>query len=171
MRSTAIPFGTLEWRQTSVFHRDYQLCSGDRQVAGLTFRSALGSLAEAGLGGERFTFKRTGFLSRVVTARREGGEENLAEFRANWCGNKGELRLQSGDVLGFRATSMWGRSWELSGPAGGALLTFRSRGVMRHGAEVEVDPAARERADLPLLLLLGWYILLLHKRDAASTGG
>jgi hypothetical protein len=36
---------------------------------------------------------------------------------------------------------------------------------------VEIRPAARDLAELPLLTLLGWYLMVLRQEDTAAAAG
>jgi len=40
---------------------------------------------------------------------------------------------------------------------------------MRASGQVEVNPDATGRPDLSLLVLLGWYLILLHAEDSAAA--
>lgn len=157
----------LEWRQPSTFGRAYELRSGDSLIATLDFLKVLGTLARARTATESWTFKRAGFLTPVVTVRAEGGEMDLATYHPNWSGNKGQLDLPGGERLEFRATNFWSTEWALSSPQGGELLRFHNKGLLHHGASVDVAEAARARSDIGMLITLCWYILTLHMQDAS----
>lgn len=157
----------LEWRQPSTFSRAYQLKSGDSVVATLDFLKVLGTLARARTAAQSWTFKRAGFLTPVVTVRDEGSDADLATYHPNWTGNKGQLALPGGERLEFRSANFWSTGWVLSDPQGGELLRFHNKGLLHHGASVDVAVDARDRADIGLLLTLCWYILTLHMQDSS----
>lgn len=157
----------LEWRQPGAFSRSYELKSGDSLVATLEFLKVLGTLARARTAGDCWTFKRAGFLTPVVTARVEASEADLATYHPNWTGNKGQLALPGGERLEFRTTNFWATEWALAGASGETLLRFHNKGLLHHGAAVEVSEAARGRADVGLLLTLCWYVLTLHMQDSS----
>lgn len=157
----------LEWRQDSAFSRTYDLFSGDSVLAHLEWLKILGTLAAAGTADARWTFKRTGFLTSVVTARAAGTETDIATYEPNWMGTKG--RLQSGgQTLLLKGANFWATQWVLlDGET--PLLQFSSHGVFKAGAQVTVCEAARERKDLALLICFVWYILLLHMQDSSTA--
>lgn len=160
---------SLEWKQQSAFGRFYELKGGDTVYAGLEFVKKFGSLAEARTAGGVWTYKRRGMMSPAVSARAPGSEADLAVYKPNWSSSKGELTLAGGEKLLFRSESFWGKDWLLSTESGQPLLRFATRGVMKHGAEVIVEPACRSRADLPLLITFCWYLLLLYIEDMSAA--
>lgn len=167
IRSTQL--AGLEWRQPSAFARSYELKAGDSVLATVEFKKVFGTLAEARTAEQAWTFKRTGFLTPVVTARVAGTEQDIAHYKPGLMGTKGTLHLAGGEVLEMKSTNFWASHWALLDQQGEALLKFSNQGVLKHGAHVEVAPSAAGRADLPLLLAMGWYILALHIEDSAAS--
>lgn len=159
----------LEWKQPSAFTRSYELKSGDSLFACMEFQKVFGTLAEARTADRSWTFKRTGFLTPVVTARVAGSEQDIAHYKPGMMGTKGTVHLAGGEVLEFRTTNFWASQWALLGADGAPLLHLSNQGVLKHGAHVEVQPGAAQRPDLPMLLCLCWYILALHQQDSAAT--
>lgn len=159
--------GGLEWRQPSSLTRRFDLHSGDSILAHLEWVKALGTLARATTSDSEWTFKRTGFLSSVITARIAGSEEDIASYRPNWSGSKGEL-CTAGETLNLKSANLWSSQWVLLRDET-PLIRFSSHGVFKAGAEVEIHHAARERPDLALLLCFIWYILLLHMHESAGA--
>lgn len=160
---------TLEWKQQSAFGRLYELKDGDTVYAAIEFVKRFGSLAEARTANGEWTFKRRGMMSPAVSARIPGSEADVAVYKPNWSSSKGEMTLATGEKLQFRSESFWGKDWLLTAGAGEPLLRFATRGVMKHGAEVTLEPAGRARADLPLLITFCWYLLLLYLEDMAGA--
>ena len=157
----------LEWRQASAFSRTFDLYSGDSVLAHLEWKKVLGTLAAATTAEANWTFKRTGFLSSVVTARVTSAETDVATYVPNWMGTKGQLQI-GGQTLHLKGANFWATQWILlDGET--PLLQFGSHGVFKAAAEVTVTDAARERPDLPLLLCFVWYILVLHMEDSAAA--
>jgi hypothetical protein len=159
----------LEWKQPAAFRRAYELRAGDSVVASLEFVKMLGSLAEGEVAGARWTFKRSGFVSPKATARVAGSEEDIALYEPNWSGRQGLFRLEGGEILDFKATNFWGSEWVLADSRGEQLLRYHTKGVLHTGAGLELSPEVKQRADLPLLLLLTWYVLVLHREDDGAA--
>jgi hypothetical protein len=50
------------------------------------------------------------------------------------------------------------------------LIRFKGRhGMFKARGAVEVLPEGAARPDLPMLILLGWYLILLHAEDSAAA--
>ena len=159
----------LEWRQESMKRRFYELKGGDSTYGTLRFMTAFGSLAEAESSEGKWTFKRRGFFSPNIGARRTGSEEDVLVYTPKWTGMKGEIRTTQGERLAFHSEGFWGQQWVLASVAGRPLIRFENHGVLRHSSNVTLEPGARERSDLALLAGFCWYILLLHMEDASVT--
>lgn len=174
--NTCIPLdprqlSSIEWRQPGAFCRTYELRGGDSLLATLHFVKMLGSLAEGEVHDTKWTFKRSGFLSPKATARIAGSEADLIHYEPNWSGQKGIFRLPGGEVLDFRSANFWCSEWTLTDAHGQQVLRYHTKGVLHSGADLDVNPAARERPDLPLLILFTWYVLVLHREDSAAVSG
>lgn len=159
----------LKWQQPSGWSRKFELRSADTLVGAMEFQSAFGSLAEAAVSGQTWTLKRQGFFSPRATIRRAGSEEDMAVYVPRWTGTKGVLTFKDGTSLQLTCTSFWGGEWAWLDANDNVLVRFHNRGFMRHGADVEVEPGARDRSDLPILLLAGWYLLFLYQQDSAAV--
>jgi hypothetical protein len=162
-------FGEFEWTQPAAFSRSYELRAGDGVAARLKFENMFGSKAAAQAGDAGWTFKRTGFFSPKVTVRTDGSDRDIALYEPGWTGTKGTLILSDGSRLLFRASNFWNTAWVLEREGGAMVLELHTHGVVHHSATIRVADDARERADLPLLAALCWYILLLYISDAAGA--
>lgn len=169
----SLPLAVL---QPKAMERSFALRAGDELVGTLEFRSSFGSLALARTAEASWTFKRVGSFSPRATARLEGSERDLVVYTPRWLGQSGEIALESGERLRFASTGFWGTRFALSDAAGTTLATFgpepeahRFTDLFRAQAIVGVDPAASARPDLGLLLLFGWYLVVLHHEDATAA--
>lgn len=162
--------------QPRAMERSFELRAGEELAGTLDFRSAFGSLALARTAESAWTFKRVGSFSPRATARLERSDRDLVVYTPRWLGPSGEIALESGEVLRFAPASFWGTRFVLSDAAGQTLATFgpepeahRFSDHFRAQAIVSVDPAASARPDLGLLLLFGWYLVVLHHEDATAA--
>jgi hypothetical protein len=145
------------------------LRAGDDVVATLRFQR--GSLADAEAEGHHWTFKRQGFWQPRVTVRVPGSDADVAVFRPRWAGG-GTLDFADGRSVRLSSANFWQSQWvwqEKDQP----LILFKGRhGIVKAKGAVEIQPGAESRPDTPLLVLLGWYLILLHADDtAAATAG
>lgn len=157
--------GPLRWVQPGTWTSAYELHAGDDKVATLAFRSAFGSLATGESADGSWTFKRIGFLSTRVTVRRSGGDTDLAVFHNNTWSGGGTLELPDGRK--YRANiNFWATQYELRTESDSPLITFRRVGGLFHlSSAVEVHDAAKALAELPWLVMLGWYLAVMLHRD------
>ena len=159
--------GGLTWQQNSMWERHWELRSGESLLAELHFESSFGSLATATAAGGAWTFKRSGFFAPIVTARAVGQDANIALYRPHWSHRRGTLSLGA-EQLELRPVNFWGTRFALcSGER--ELISFENTGLVHRGANVTVSEWARSRADLPLLLTLCWYLLVLYMEDSSAA--
>jgi hypothetical protein len=156
----------LLWLQPAARRREHELRAGADLVATLRFQR--GSLADAEADGHHWTFKRQGFWQPRVTVRVPGSDDDLAVFRPHWTGG-GTLEFAGGRTVNLRSANFWQSEWvwQEKDP----LILFKGRhGLVKARGAVEIQPGAAGTPDVPLLVLLGWCLILLHADDAASSG-
>lgn len=161
--------GPLEWKQSAVAQRHYELRAGGEKAAELEFLKMFGTLARGRAAAGTWTLKRTGFLSPIVTARREGEEADCAMYHPNFSASQGQVRLASGETFEFRLAGVWSRSAILMDNERREVFRVHLKGDFSAGAAVEVRLA--ETPELELLLLLTWYVLVLQMQDEALRAG
>lgn len=145
----------------------FELRVSDEVVATLQFQRA--SLAAGETAEEQWTFKREGFWHPQVTVRVAGSDANVAVFKPAWTGG-GTLELPQGRLLRFGAANFWHSQWDWSDPESKPLVHFKSHaGLLKMEGEVGIEPEAATQSDLPLLVVLGWYLLILFARDSAAA--
>lgn len=158
---------TVKWIQPSSFHMEYELLAGEDLLATLRFRSSLGTLATAETAAGCWTFKRVGFWQTRLTVRDCGLEQDIAVFKNNTWSGGGALEFNDG--RSYRATTnFWQTNLEFKNEKDETLLNFHSRGFFHFSANVDIAPEAAELVELPLLITLGWYLIVMMQQDAAA---
>jgi hypothetical protein len=161
--------GPLLWTQPKAMRREYQLADGDKLIGWLRFEETFGSRASAEVASQKWTFRKEGFFHPRFTVRIPNSDANLAVFRLNWSGS-GALEYSDGRQIRWRRTSFWRPDWIFVQSENRPLLRFKQRiGLMKISARVEFDPADAAMPDLPMLVGLGWYLLLLATQGAAAA--
>ncbi len=156
----------LLWVQPAARKRVHELRASDEVVATLSFQR--GSLADAIAADGHWTFKRQGFWHPRVTARVAGSETDLAQFRPHWMGG-GTLESPDGRTTRLTSANLWQTEWVWQ-ESDLALIRFKGRhGMLKANGSVAIVPEALSRPDLALLVLLGWYLILLYAEDAAAA--
>ena len=176
MESLTKALGTLlYWVQPKAFARWFELRTDDQQFATLGWETSCGSLARGSTADGDWTFKRVGFLNPRVTVREAGSEVNLATFWPRWLGD-GTLEFAYGVSFRWQSTNFWGTDWIFSAADGTPLLALKEGSRDRKIANlfkteslVEIHAEARRLTELPLLVLTGWYLMILRQEDAAAA--
>jgi hypothetical protein len=166
----------LYWVQPKTMSRTFTLHSGEQEYASLDFQSAFGSLAIAETAGHTWSFKRMGFFNPRVTVRRPNEETDLAVYQPRWTGTEGTLTFAGGRTFQWRATNFWATKFAFLDNSGEALLWFKEGSEQGHlsdlfktQAQLAIEPAGWQLAELDLLVTLGWYLLILYNEDAAGV--
>jgi hypothetical protein len=152
---------TLRWTQPRAGRRTYELRTETDIVATLSWRADSSAAAEDAHG--QWTFKRAGFWHPRVTVCAAGSEGAVAVFSARWTGT-GTLELPAGHRVHWSAT----HAWQAADGTSLVQITSRQR-LTRLDGTVEIAPAAAGVADLGLLVLLGWYLVVMQAQDTLTT--
>jgi len=156
----------LLWIQPVVRKREHELRAGDDVVATLGFQR--GSLADAQAAGGHWTFKRQGFWHPRVTVRTAGSDTDIAVFQPRWVGG-GTLEFPDGRTVRLSSANFWQSEW-LWQDNEKPLIRFKGRhGIVKARGAVELEPDVVASPDLAMLVLLGWYLILLHAEDSAAA--
>ncbi|HBY06369.1 MAG TPA: hypothetical protein DEH22_00720 [Chloroflexi bacterium] len=154
-----VDLSALEWTESGMFAKKYTLQSGNDVVGKVNWQSYGGSLATGITSQRTWTFKRTGFAVPRVTVRRAGEDDDIARFTPI-SSNKGELEIFDSGVEFEWKTSGSNFGWAL----GGQALIARYK-PMLYKAKLEIEAAEINRPEIPLLVLLGLYILVMFSED------
>ena len=160
----------VKWVQPSIWKSDSELRAGDELVATLRFRSPWGSLATGQSPDGCWTFKRVGFWQTRVTIRACESDVDVAVFQNNTWSGGGTLELPDGGQI-LATTNFWHTNLEFKAGADQTLIEFRARGLTGHSADVVIQPAAAQLSELPWVVMLGWYLVIMMHRDTASAAG
>ncbi len=163
----------LYWMQPTM-KRSFELRAGDDLFATLKFETAFGSLATAESAAGTWTFKRVGFFKPRVTVRVQGAEDNLAGYRLEWGGAEGVLEFANGETFVWKLANFWATQYEIVDAEGIPLISYKSKvgkpsDLLKDQARVEMSPQARGMDKLALLLLIGWYLIILQQEDVMAT--
>ncbi|HKD50432.1 MAG TPA: hypothetical protein VKB90_06530 [Candidatus Acidoferrum sp.] len=166
-----LPFRSspLVWAQPKAMSRAYELRSPDSPVGYLRFEKPCGSLATAEVASRKWTFKRAGFLAPRVTVRSANPEAEIAVFRPHWSGG-GTLHFADGHHAQWRCTNFWGSQWAFLGSDNHVVVGFRHHeGLFKASAQLQFEAPSVALPDFPLLVALGWYLMILAADDSAAV--
>lgn len=167
LKISELVYQPLKWVQPSM-RQEFDLLTGDTRAATLNFRSSWGTLAFADSEDGNWTFKRIGFWQHRASIRETGAEQDLAIFTNNTWSQGGTLEFIGGRR--YKATTnFWMTQMEWKTEDEQPLVRFHIGGFFKHTADVEILALAAHLPELPLLVLFGWYLVLMLYRDSAAT--
>jgi len=159
----------LTWSQPSMRKKEFELHAGELLAATLRFRSSFGSLAIAESGDGCWTFKRNGFFKTHVSVRRcDDDTRDIATFHNNTWSGGGSMEISGGPTL-RASTNLWRTKYSFNSPSEEPLVVFNTHGLVRYSADVEIRPQAAQMLELPLMVMLGWYLAVMMKNDDAAS--
>ncbi len=159
----------LKWVQPQTLKMEYELRAGDEIVGTLRFKTAFGTLATGESADGCWTFKRVGFLRTRVTIRQCGSDAEIATFNNNTWTAGGTLELPGGRKYPAN-TNFWHTQYDFKTGAGETLFTYRNIGGVFHASSaVTIQPGAANLAELPWMVILGWYLVVMMQSDSAAV--
>jgi hypothetical protein len=162
------PDRELKWTQPELLKKYFELLCGDDRIGTLRWEKSFGSLATAEASEGQWTFKRGGFLRPHVTVRESGSAETIAMFEASW-GGTGSLQYRGGQRIRWAPSGFWHSRWMWVSENGPEIAGFSSdHRFMKTEGRLEVSTDGAGLPELPLLALLGWYLLILAADDNAA---
>jgi hypothetical protein len=167
----------LHWVQPKALQRRFDLRSEEDDLFGtLEFTKPLGSLATATSDKGAWTFKRMGFFRPRVTVRVKDTEDDLAVYHPKWTGSEGKLECTDGEVFVWKLTSFWSSRYEIVDAAGNVLVEYKLGSgqlklsdLFKSQARMVVKTDGQKVDKLDVLVLLGWYLLILMQEDTAVS--
>ena len=172
--STAIG-SKLYWVQPRTFERKFELRAEKGLFGMLSFGTPLGTRAAAEVATGSWTFKRVGFLNPRVTVREAGKEADLAVFWPKFWGG-GTVEFATGGRFQWKSLNFWATSWGFADTREELVFTMKPGAekpklsdLLKTQAVVEIGTHSYGLTELPLLLMLGWYLMIMQKDDAATT--
>lgn len=158
---TAKAGAALTWER--IGQGDYECRAGGRPLARLRWRSVCGSLAVGECAEGRWSFKRMGFFRPRITVRGEGAETDLGVLQTT--GRTTQLRLADGAVFTWSRVRPRHRRYAFVDASGGTVVEFACAGWSSASAAVITGATATPPGTLALLVLTGWYRLVLEQMD------
>ena len=154
------------WTQPKAFKQEFELRVGDELVATLRFPRTFSSDATGESADGCWQFKRTGVFSHTIAIKDCNTDKEVGTFRSSWKCSRGTLELPDGKT--FRAGSnLWQSRFTFTGSSDEPLIELKNSGCLHHSAGVHISTHAAKMPELPLLVILGWYLDVTAQNDAA----
>ncbi|HPR65350.1 MAG TPA: hypothetical protein PK014_14165 [Thermoanaerobaculia bacterium] len=161
----------LYWVQNKAFGRQFELRAKNMLFGTLRFEQALGTLATAESESGSWTLKRVGFLNVRVTIREAGRTDDLAVYWPRLWGD-GWLETSRGSRFHWLSTNFWRTEWGFAQSDDRPLFVMKKgteeptlSDLLKSQAVVEIEPEGNGLEEISLLLMLGWYLMILHQED------
>jgi hypothetical protein len=165
----AVDLGRLKWKQKRFAVDDFELRSGKDLVGVMYWTKWLSDLAVAKSVDGRWHLDRPGFFRDRVIVSEQESEEEIAVFDIDWFG-EGTLTFVGGRSYQWYRTKAFCNHWALANEDEEVLFEIREgTRWFKHEAVVVLYIAAEKEADLPLLILIGWYLVIMAIQDSAAV--
>jgi hypothetical protein len=156
----------LVWIQSHGLN--FELRAGDEIVGSLRWERYAHATAETAA--QQWNFNREGFWRTRITVRAPGAETNFAVFYPRWLGG-GTLEGQPGRPLRMVSRSWWRAQWDWVDEVGQPLVHIKNQGKwFEVKYRVVIEQQAVALPEMPLLVMLGLYVIVLRSMDAGSGG-
>jgi hypothetical protein len=168
-RIDSVDLGKLIWKQKQFGAHDFELRSDEELVGSMYWTKWFSDRAIAETADGAWELDRPGFFrDRVLVTERQSGIE-IAVFDKGWFG-EGTLSLRGGRSMEWHRTKAFCNHWALSNEEDEIILEIRE-GMrwFKHEADVVLHPGADKESDLPLLILVGWYLVFMSIQDSAAV--
>lgn len=150
----------LRWTQVDG-ERTYELRAGDTVLGRLRWPARLGSLADGDFGDRHLSLKRTGFLAPQVVLRDRTAGNELGRLHAHATHSR--VEIAGAGTYELRRAGLLVPAWKLTTLARAPVLNIEpveERGRLAGGL-VTVEEPFRAAPELPLLLAVSWYFIVL----------
>lgn len=157
----------ITWIPTATFKSRYALVTPDNTTIATIDMSNWSSKAIASVPEGPLFLRKEGFSGMRVAIYTVEQGPLIATFQRGWTGTSGQLQFADGRVFKWGKTNFWGTQKAWMDQTGNQLYVQFSSGGFSRKATVVIEPQAPEIPDLSLLLVLGFYNILLERRDSA----
>lgn len=159
----------IRWVRTKERGEHYQLLVDDQQVASLRWTSQWrNDKAQADIPTGSFRFERQGFWSQRIIIYDQYSEER-GIYVPRWTGS-GRLELSSGDVYIWKPRGWMGGRYEWLNKDEKPLIDFAVRkGWFKMSTELGFLATGIKPENVDLLVVFGWYLVILASKDAAAA--
>ena len=159
----------LEWVKPRLFKRIYELRSGDNLLGEITFERPRGWTASARTGEGAWTLERTGFATSRVSVRSTGASNEVGSIQERRGRRTQQIALPDGSSFTLRSDFLKTRFILETNPDE-PLVILRRRGIFRATWEAEIRYRARSIPQLPWLVMLMWFYVLMVRHRAHARG-
>jgi len=150
----------LQWTRANHWKRAFELHAGAELLA--RFYPQQGTHAMIGEAADgHWAFKRRSSWNADIVITEFASQAEIAVVKR---GRKKSIAFSDGRLFTLNKPGFWRNQWVWLNEEGTPLLHFQ------HGNHLMLEPAALALPELSLLVIAGWYLIVLQQEeDAAST--
>ena len=157
----------ITWQQLRGFRSEFELRFGDDLVATMKLPKMLSSAAVFHCEEGSWIIERSGFLGSKTVIRPENSNKEIATYTGRAWRGGGTVELPDGRKLQLRM-NIWKRTFEWCTDDGESLVLMKGRGFLKYFVDVSMNRSAAKWPELPWLVALLFYQMLMMRRDSAS---
>jgi len=119
------------------------------------------------IGDREAELKKMVEASAASNAQLDSRDKDVGVLHTRWGGD-GDVTLTNGFRAEWMHTNFWRTRWSFQHAGGREIVHFTpNHKLLKAGATVEIPQPVAPNVPLPMLTLLGWYLMVLMAQDAA----
>jgi hypothetical protein len=155
----------LEWRCAGWGDRSWELHAASALLGTLRLEGVFRITARAETDTGQWHLTRTGFFGRRIEVHEAGAMREVASVNRGWLG-RATVRFATGREIAWEPINFWTTQWAFLAEHRQPLVEFgRGPGFLKRIYTVKVVRDARGLKELPILVTLGLFLLVLRARS------
>ncbi len=155
----------IQWVQPSAWRNDFELQTDTGEVLAQLHLHFWIDKADLETFGNRWLFTTSGIFNRKTTVTSVG----TGEVYATYHHNKSTLTMRTGATFRFKNANFWGNKKAWVDEEDNPIVGFKTGGSFRFNSEIDMDPNSIDMKGMPVLVYLGWYLLIKERGAAAAV--
>jgi len=153
--------------QKSFWKKEFGLLAGDEIISRLYYPKFFGDTAELSVRDEIYEFYKPRFFSREVDIRKKGYQNPIAHFKNNFWRSRGILELPRGIRLNMKFR-YFRKQAEIYLGDEDLLVSILNKFSLKERCKVVIEKRSEIIDEYPWLIMLGFYLAQLMKRNSAA---
>lgn len=159
----------LRWVRPSIFKQVYELRDGEECIATLKFPKVFSRLARPECGEGCWTLEQQGIWKPRILVKECDSEDPVATMTQKHFSRVTKFTLPKWRTIRITA-NIWRSAYSMTTDMGEPLVSLKVKHFAKYAADVELDRKGESVPELPWLLFLLWYLVIINQRRAAAGG-
>jgi hypothetical protein len=160
----------LQWVQPSFLKMEFELKNSNIVVAKLEFKHLISEEARAESADGCWKFKRKGFWKTTISVSACDDDIPIVSFEGKRWGKIFPIQLPGGEHVKI-VTDFWGWTFSLQTETGELIAEVKRKGLFSGTYKVDLRKRGSSYKELPWLLMLLWYLMILERRRQRGAAG